>query len=184
MEQHFVDALKTDNHLVIKELYNNNREAFLKFSKQYNIEYMDCVDIYQEAFILLRKQAISGKLFDVKSGLKTYLFGIAKHLIYKKFKENASKQRYNPILHNKYNDYEEIEVEQETELTTEQQLINLHFKQLGKSCQEMLTLSFYRGLSNNEIANLKGYENESVVRSQKSRCLKTLKDLIVKYPKK
>ena len=31
MEQHFVDALKTDNHLVIKELYNNNREAFLKF---------------------------------------------------------------------------------------------------------------------------------------------------------
>jgi RNA polymerase sigma-70 factor (ECF subfamily) len=48
----------------------------------------------------------------------------------------------------------------------------------------MLTLSFYRGLSNEEIATLEGYENEAVVRSQKSRCLKTLKELIKKSPRK
>lgn len=184
MEQHYIDALKTENHFLIKELYNANRNSFLNFAKQYYIAEIDSIDIYQDAFISLRKHAISGKLYDVKSSLKSYLFGIGKHLIYKKLKEYSLKTNFDSVLH-KINDvYEEIEIETEKELTEEQQILQYYFQQLGKSCQDMLTLSFYRGLSNKEIANYKGYENENVVRSQKSRCLKTLKDLIGKNQKK
>lgn len=178
MEQHYVDALKTDNHTITKELYNTNRVPFLVFAKRYNIIEADGVDIYQEAFISLRKHAISEKLYSINCSMKTYLFGIGKHLIYKKLKENSLKTNYDSILHKIDHDYEEIRIDSENELTEEQQILKRHFKQLGKSCQQMLTLSFYRGLTNEEIAELEGYDSEAVVRSQKSRCLKTLKDLI------
>ena len=183
MEQHYVDALKADNHFIIKELYNANRSVFINFAKTYNITEIDGVDIYQEAFIALRKHAVSGKLHQVKSSLKTYLFGIGKHLIYKKLKENALTINYNALIHAGDNDFEEIKLETEKDLTEEQQILQYYFRQLGKSCQQMLTLSFYRGLTNEEIATLEGYESEAVVRSQKSRCLKTLKDLIKKSPR-
>ena len=178
MEQHYVDALKHDNHPVIKTLYNNNRISFLKFSKHYNLLDEDVIDIYQEAFIILRKHAISGKLSTVNSSLKTYLFGIGKHLIYKKLKEYSIKAKFSSKIHTEESQFEEIIIENQNELTEEQLLIRHYFGQLGKSCQEMLTLSFYRGLTNEEIAKSGHYESEAVVRSQKSRCLKTLKNLI------
>ena len=180
MEQHYVDALKNDDHFLIKELYKTNRDSFLSFAKRYNLAEMDCVDIYQEAFISLRKHAISGKLYEVESTLKTYLFGIGKHLIYKKLKEYSLKVNFDAETSYVNNAYDEIEIDTENKLTEEQQILRYYFKQLGKSCRQMLTLSFYRGLTNDEIANLEGYDSEAVVRSQKSRCLKTLKNLIKK----
>ncbi|SFZ89413.1 RNA polymerase sigma factor, sigma-70 family [Flaviramulus basaltis] len=178
MEQHYVDALKTNNNTITKELYNTNRTPFLNFAKRYNLVEADSVDIYQEAFISLRKHAISDKLYEVNCSLKTYLFGIGKHLIYKKLKENSLKKDYDSILHKINDNYEEIQIDSDNELTEEQQILQYYFKKLGKSCQQMLTLCFYRGLTNEEIAELEGYDSEAVVRSQKSRCLRTLKDLI------
>lgn len=178
MEQHYVDALRTDDHPIIKELYTGYRIDFLGFSMRYKLSEEDAIDIYQEAFITLRKHAISGKLYKVESSLKTYLFGIGKHLIYKKLKEYSLKTDYTPSLQKEEGFYEEVSVDPEEELTQEQLLLKRYFNQLGKSCQRMLTLSFYRGLTNEEISKLEGYESEAVVRSQKSRCLKTLKDLI------
>lgn len=182
MEQHFVNALKTNDKAVIKALYTDYRIAFLGFSKKYNIDENDALDIYQEAFLAIRKHAISGKLYEINSSFKTYLFGIGKHLIYKKLKEYSTKQSYDSQWHKTETDYEEIIIETTTNLTHQQELLQHYFKKLGKSCQQMLTLSFYRGLTNDEIATLEGYESEAVVRSQKSRCLKTLKDLIKNYP--
>ncbi|MGJ8591037.1 MAG: RNA polymerase sigma factor [Aquaticitalea sp.] len=182
MEYEHVDALKHDDNKRIKHLYGLYREEFFGFLKKYNIAEIDCADIYQEAFISIRKHAISGKLYEVNSSFKTYFFGIGKHLIYNKLKDYASKQNYDAALHKQEDDYDEIVFDQQNIMTEEQALLRTYFQQLGKSCQQMLTLSFYRGLTNEEIATLEGYESEAVVRSQKSRCLKTLKDLIKKPP--
>lgn len=183
MEYEHVDALKHDDNNRIKHLYALYRDEFFGFSKKYKIAAIDCADIYQEAFLSIRKHAISGKLYEVNSSFKTYLFGIGKNLIYNKLKDYASRQNYDASLHKQEEDYEEIVLDQNNSMTEEQALLRTYFQQLGKSCQQMLTLSFYRGLTNEEIATLEGYESESVVRSQKSRCLKTLKNLIKKSPK-
>ena len=183
MENKHIEALKCDDNSRTKELYGRYRDEFFAFSRKYNIDKTDCADIYQEAFIAIRKHAISGKLHSVNSSFKTYLFGIGKHLIYNKLKDYATKSSYNPKLHNADSEYDVIQVEDEKELTQEQRLLQHHFNRLGKSCQQMLTLSFYRGLTNEEIAKQYGYESEAVVRSHKSRCLKTLKDLIKTSPR-
>lgn len=183
MEHQFANALKHNDDKLVKELYGLYREAFIGFTKKHHIAQQDSVDIYQEAFISIRKHAISGKLYEVDTSFKTYLFGIGKHLIYNKLKDYASQKQYDPKLHNTCSDYESIPIDHPKELTEEQKLLHRYFKLLGKSCQQMLTLSFYRGLTNEEIAQQYGYDSEAVVRSQKSRCLKTLKNLIKHSPR-
>jgi len=164
----------------ISKLYNSNRDSFLNFGKKYGLNYDELSDIYQESFIALRKHAIEGKLNTVKSTLKTYLFGIGKYKIYNELKNKKKHISYEINLHITDSVLPiEYEIEKE-ELTIEQQLLRTYFKKLGKKCKELLTLSFSRGLTNDEIVEMTNYANNSVVRSQKSRCIKTLKEMIKK----
>jgi len=163
----------------ISKLYNVNREAFLSFGKKYGLDYDDLVDIYQEAFIALRNHALNGKLDTVKNSLKTYLFGIGKFMIFDLLKE----KKKTSSLESPYKSIDkdigliDSDIEKE-ELTIEQQLLKEHFKNLGKKCQEVLTLFYSRGLTIDEIVEFSNYTSNSVVRSQKSRCIKTLKKMI------
>jgi DNA-directed RNA polymerase specialized sigma24 family protein len=51
---------------------------------------------------------------------------------------------------------------------------------LGKSCKEILWNSMYHGYSAREIAEEMNFKSAASVMSQKSTCLKKLKDLISK----
>lgn len=178
MEKHLITSFQVNDSRQIKKLYLEHRDAFFGFGKKYSLTENELSDIYQDAFIALRKQAISGKLNKVNCSLKTYFFGIGKYLIYDELKR---KKNLVPHLNNQEHEIDAIEAVQTTikiNLTLEQKLLHKNFKKLGKKCQQVLTLFFYRGLSNEEIAHKEGYENEAVVRSHKSRCLKKLKENI------
>jgi len=161
----------------IKELYYEHRDIFLNFGNKYKLEHSQLIDIYQDAFVILREQALKGKLYTIKSGLRTYLFGIGKNLIYNELKRT---NKMIPIFKEELIHEEPIEAPpfKSIEQTLEQKLLQKHFKTLGEKCQQMLTMFYYRGLSITEIAKMAGYNNDAVVRSQKSRCLKMLKNHI------
>ncbi|MFP2997841.1 sigma-70 family RNA polymerase sigma factor [Spongiivirga sp. MCCC 1A20706] len=178
MDKKEVAILRSDDRLGIKAIYNAHRDAFLNFGKRYSLDQDQLADIYQEAFLALRKHAISGRLDVVKSGLKTYLFGIGKYLIYDLLKKENKHTEYDSNLHSNTDDYEEIRISETPELTKEQLLLRTYFKELGKKCRQVLTFFYYRGLSIEEIVEQGGYENANTVKAQKSRCLKTLKQLI------
>ena len=72
MEKNYIDYLKNSDHKEVSKLYNTNRDVFLNFGKKYGLDYDDLCDIYQEAFIALRKHALNGKLDAVTSSLKKY----------------------------------------------------------------------------------------------------------------
>ncbi|MDY8136868.1 sigma-70 family RNA polymerase sigma factor [Aquimarina sp. 2201CG5-10] len=170
-------TLKKSHNRALEKMYTKYRESFLQFAKKYDLDNDALIDIYQEAFIALREHAINGKLDDLKSSIKTYLFSIGKYMIYDQLKKNNKTVSLDNHVDLKENP-DAIEVFKEPELTPEQQLLRQHFKNLGKRCQEMLTLFYYRGLTIDEITESLGYENKNVVKSQKSRCLKSLKELI------
>ena len=177
MEKEIIEAFRLGQNHNIKNLYNENRNSFIGFVQRYGLSHHEALDILQESLIALRKHAISGHLDNVKCSFSTYLFGIGKHLIYKRLK-GKSKTKSLEDFPKAAHDYDEVYIEEETDLTLEQKQLKICFEKLGESCKQMLTLSFYRGLTNDEIAKLQGYESEAVVRSHKSRCLKTLKELI------
>lgn len=178
MDNQVVEDLKSDDRLKLKALYNQYRAEFLGFGKRYNLDQEALADVYQEAFLALRKQAIKGRLYSVNSSMKTYLFGIGKYMIFDVLKEKNRNVKLEPNLHLAGGEIGEIELGHSPSLTQEQLLLRKYFKELGEKCKQVLTLFYYRGLSIAEIVKLTGYENSNVVKAHKSRCLKTLRQKI------
>lgn len=178
MDKEIITVLKSDDRLKIKALYNEYRSPFLGFGKGYNLDEDALSDVYQEAFLALRKKAINGKLNAVKCSAKTYLFGIGKFMIYDTLKEKKLKRPYESNMHLATEDAPEIEIIRTPLLTQEQALLRTYFKKLGETCQRLLTFFYYRGLSIKEIVVMGNYKDENSVKSSKSRCLKELRKMI------
>ena len=178
MDPESISDLLSEDRLRIKALYNRYRMEFFGFGKRYNLSNSELSDIYQEAFIALRKHGKSGKLNSVNSSMKTYLFGICKNMIYDLFRYRKQTIPYEAELHKAGEEIEEIKLAPAEALSVEQRLLRKFFQKLGKTCQEVLTLFYYRGLSLEEIVSQTDHANTNVVKATKSRCLKTLRDKI------
>ena len=176
-----IEALKDGRSETLKTVYLKYKSSFMGFAKRYPLDETTITDIYQDAIIALRENAINGKLDTLKSELKTYLFSIGKYMIYKKLKQDKSIHLVEDI--NQFDSLQnpsEFAVDLTEALTDEQEQLRLAFKSLGKKCKDLLTLFYYRGFDLDEITTELNYNNKDVVKSQKSRCLKSLRAMIFK----
>ncbi|HLV14144.1 MAG TPA: sigma-70 family RNA polymerase sigma factor [Xanthomarina sp.] len=176
-----ITDLKKGSDLLFRKIYEDNRGKFLNFAKKYHLPHEDIIDIYQDAYIVFYNNVMEGKIVEFTSSISTYLFSIGKYLIFDKMKKNN--KTINPDFDlSLIREKEElvdpnIDMDQDS-LTTEQILLKRHFATLGKKCQDLLTLFYYRGYSIKDIIDTTDYASENVVKSAKSRCMKTLKERI------
>ena len=177
MDKNALKDLQSTDRLKLKALYNRYRDEFLNFGRRYNLDKDDLSDVYQEAFLALRKRAVQGKLDAIDSSMKTYLFGIGKYKIFDMIKARKREVSYESQLHVVGDEVIEVEIDNEPQLTEKQVVLQKYLKQLGEKCRQVLTMFYYRGLSIKEIAEHAGYQSENVVKAQKSRCLKSLRQL-------
>lgn len=177
MDKDALKDLQSNDRLKLNGVYNQYRAEFLNFGKRYNLDHDALADVYQVAFLALRKRAVQGKLEHIECSMKTYLFGIGKFKIYDALKVRKREVSYETQLHVAGEEISEIEIDDEPRLTEKQILLQKYLKELGEKCQQVLTMFYYRGLNIKEIAEQAGYNNENVVKAQKSRCLKTLRQL-------
>jgi RNA polymerase sigma-70 factor (ECF subfamily) len=172
--------LKQGSEQVFKQVYEAYRDKFLNYARRYRLSEDDTIDVYQDAYIIFYDNIMNGKIKSFTSSIETYLFSIGKYLIFDKMRKNKKEISSDFDLSIVRNDDELVETLEidEPNLTTEQQLLQKHFKMLGKQCQELLTLFYYRGFTIKEIMETSAYNSENVVKSQKSRCMKTLRERI------
>ena len=169
----FIEQLKSNDDKFIRDLYNDNKNGFLLFANRYNLNHDELIDVYQDAVIALIENAKKGKIDDLKSSVSTYLFGIGKFMIFRKLKQNKKSIPNEDLEHLEF-EWEDID---EAEKDKQLSLLRENFKKLGKQCQKVLTLFYYEEHNLDEIQDLLGYANKDVLKSQKSRCLKQLKEL-------
>ena len=60
--KNIIDLIKSGDREVLQKIYNENRDTFIKFSKKYNVEEYDALDIYQDAVLIFYENIISGKI--------------------------------------------------------------------------------------------------------------------------
>lgn len=172
VDNHVLELLKRGDKVTLKKVYISYKEDFILFAKKYPIAEDVILDIYQDVIVALVENIALGKLETLKSSLKTYLFSIGKYMIYDFLRKNKKVFVTDT--------FEEIEDNYgflfKKELTSNQKKLNYFFKKLGSKCKEILTLFYYRGFTIDEISKHLNYNNKDVVKSQKSRCLKNLKD--------
>lgn len=175
-----IEELQSGSEIIYKQIYENNRAKFINFARRYNLDDDDIIDVYQDAYIAFYTNVMSGKLQTLTSSISTYIIGIGKFMIFDVLKKNNKMQTVDfdiSLLQKDTKIIDTIEIETEV-LTSQQRLLEKYFKTLGKQCQELLTLFYYRGFTIKEILNKGDYNNENVVKSAKSRCMKTLKERI------
>jgi RNA polymerase sigma-70 factor (ECF subfamily) len=176
MEKQHLDLqtrLRNDDKTALEEVYLSYKDAFVSYGLRFNLDREDLIDVYQDSVIAMYQNFTTKKTQLEKSSLKTYLFSIGKHKIFDRLKER--KQFVGTILTE--DDYEEIILE-EKEISKEQAQLRKYFGHLGESCQQILKLFYYRGLTMKEIVEQTHYKDENTVKSHKSRCLKKLIELI------
>lgn len=175
MEQKdILTEIKSGNERVFSELYEELREPFFLFAKKYAVEEEHIVEIYQEAMVLFYENVVFGKIKQLDSAVKTYIFSIGKHKIYEHLR--AKKKLFvvdDFIAEEPTEEY----ILEESFLEEKYQLMQKAFQKLGDRCQKILELFYYQNKSIKEIVEAENYENENTVKANKSRCLKKLREL-------
>ncbi|MEM9857840.1 MAG: sigma-70 family RNA polymerase sigma factor [Bacteroidota bacterium] len=177
-EQELFSALQAGQKDAILTLYRGHKRDFIKWCKRsFNLEEEDAADLYQDTVIIFYNNLRNGKLTDLTSSLKTYLFAIGKHLalkmIERKSKMVVSEDMYDPSL-----SYIPVDLFEEAD---KKKVIAKILNQMGEPCKSILTLFYFHGFSMDVIARRLNYKNEHVVKSQKLRCFKTLKEKATKF---
>lgn len=177
-EEQLILQLKKADKKALKMVYIENRIPFINFARKFNVSDEDILDIYQDVIIAFQEKILKGELENLSCAIKTYLFGIGKYMLYEKIRKNNKTIADFPLEKEDYN-YREIATDFLGEKpNTLQVLMQKAFASLGKKCKEVLTLFYYRGYTIDEIAEKLDYQNKNVVKSQKSRCIKQLKEKV------
>lgn len=169
-----IEKIKRNEESALKKLYEGNRKQFISFAKRYTLDKETITDIYQDAFIALCENAKKGKMDDLKSSISTYLFGIGKFMVFQYLKKKKKMVIAEEIEAIDF-DYEAYEEENNERAVLE---LRKAFEAMGEQCKRVLQLFYYEERKLDEIMHLLDYSNKDVLKSQKSRCMKKLKDLI------
>ena len=80
--KNIIELLKQGDQKTLEKIYLDNREGFINFSRKYNVDESDAIDIYQDSILILRENAINGRIDNLQSNISTYLFAIGKYRIF------------------------------------------------------------------------------------------------------
>ncbi|MFL0681702.1 MAG: RNA polymerase sigma factor [Algoriphagus aquaeductus] len=169
-----LELLKAGDRETLKQIYLSHKKGFRLFAKRYTSD-DDLIDnAYQDAIIVLAENAQKGKIQTLNSSIGTYLYSVGKFILFKSLKKNHLTSELTEEVK------EELISESFEEETKDEMILRLRQKleNLGPKCREILRLFYYQAKSLDEICQIMGYDSKEVLKSTKSRCLKSLKDTL------
>lgn len=174
-----LQSFKNADDAALKKVYVGYRAPFINFARKFQLDDDEILDIYQDSIIALHENFVSGKIEELNSSIKTYLFGIGKYKIYAHLRENK-KLRVLEDHNLPEEEAQNFDFDATVNPLSEQQNhIKAALEKMGGKCKLILELFYYRGMTIDEIRISENYENNNTVKSQKSRCLRTLKNMVL-----
>ncbi len=180
-DQNLISSVKAGGKGLLKEFYLQQSSAFSNWLEKTfpGLGEEEIKDLYQDAILIMVDNIRAGKLDELQSSCKTYFFAIAKHLVYKRFDRKSK-------------------IEKEEKKLTEQLRFNMLdqsgdelsakaaelVRNMDEPCKSILLYAYYENLKAATIAEKMDYADETVVRNQKSRCMKRLKEMLTPYVNK
>ncbi len=170
-------AIKAGAKDRLQEVYTAYRQEFVSWAcGRFRCAQSEALDVYQEVMLVFYENIMEGKIDHLRSQLKTYLFGIGRILLLERFRKA---QRYTSLP-----EYDgglpaaEAVVNHQLELSERQQLLRQAIDQLGERCRDLLLLLYYHRYTSEAVMHKLDYKNKDVVKSQKARCMRQLRNWI------
>lgn len=156
----------------IAKLYRLERANFFAFAAKWDLSEEEMADVFQDAMVAFIENVRKNKVELTQSSPATYLFAIGKYMIFKRLRTKQAIASDTAMLPERL-----VWVENNV-LQTEGQYLTIlkSLQKMGEQCRKILTLFYYEGKDLDEIMQILQYDKKDVLKSQKSRCLKQLRD--------
>jgi RNA polymerase sigma-70 factor (ECF subfamily) len=174
-EEHIIERIKSGDNEVLSNIYEEHREEFfIWLNKYFNCSADEAKDTYQNAILVFYENIISGKLKEMTSSVKTYLFAVGKYKMMeqKKLSYKFSSDEQLPNLSEKETNLEALNRKEE-----DLQMVEHCLHLLGDPCKTLLELYYYKRLSMAEITEAMDYKNVDTTKNLKYKCIKRLRKL-------
>jgi len=175
--EEIIKSIKEGNPMPLQKVYSDYRSAFINYAVGLGVFEEDAKDIYHDSIMAFRDNIFTDRLTKLSCSIKTYLFSIGKNKIREHFREEKRSLNVKNVLIEETDEVLDVDIYEEEPSIRVLRLEKV-LEKLGKRCKAILKLSFIQGYTLDEITKMLNYSSKNVLKSQKSRCLKQLKDLI------
>lgn len=181
-EKQIIDRIRAGDTQMLSKIYEEHREEFFFWlTKYFNCSSEEAKDVYQNAIMVFYENIIKGKLTDMTSTVKTYLFAVGKYKMMEQKKQSYrfSGEEQIPHLQAEETTLEDLQ-EEEKDLKLVERCLHL----LGDPCRTLLELYYYQRLSMAEITTSMDYKNVNTTKNLKYKCIQRLKKMFDEEMKK
>lgn len=176
--QELKEAIIKGDRSAFDQFYIQTRPEFIGWAyKQFQLEEIAAVELFQQSMLKLYENIVAKKLEDIQANLRTYFYGIAKNIQLNVIRNLKVRQKHQEAVSLHVENLAKTEADNDENGV--RKLVKQVFPELKEACQEILRLFYFENKKGKEIAKELSYNNEQVVRTQKSRCLKYLKNLVL-----
>ena len=182
MNNNYVNRIIDGDSRAFDEVYKTNKAQFVALMRTSQmLSREDAEDLYHKACAVFYNNIATGRITRNalnNTQIKAYLNNTGKYILF-----NERRKRQAPLtvdteyvmrLDEKTMD-EEYDKEQDDKLF----IIRTTVKNMPQPCAQILNLAVYMRKSNKEVAEIMNYSGEDTVKTQRSRCMKKLKDKVI-----
>lgn len=173
----FLDALRYDDKALLHKLYTENYPTIMEYVIHNSGNTEDSRDLYQEAFVDVWRNIQTQRFAPQdESEFVAYLIRVSKN----KWIDELRKRKKHKTVH--WNDGQDIPQDSETydhEVDNYIRKVQEHYTALGERCRQLLGSFYFERKSLRDIARAFGWTEDSA-KSNRYRCLKQLRDLVIK----
>lgn len=154
----FAERLRNDDRTVIDEIYEFYHAKIFRFSISYLKNEDDAYDIVQDVFIKIWENRLQLKK---DTNFDAFLFTVAKNTVLSLFRKRATEQKFKNNL-DMPNESEPDAIENDIDFDLLKKKYEKLLDKLPPKRKEVFVLSREKGLTNKEIAEIKGIAEKTV----------------------
>lgn len=178
-EKQLLAAIRNGHEKSLDDLYATNKLKFFAYGRKLIKTEAVLEDIYQDAIITFYENVRTGKVKELKSSISTYVISIGKFMIYRHLKRSKNQLSFDDLQQSELDTFV-LYIASVGEENPEVMRVKAAIERLGEPCRRLLQLFYYEERDNASIVEALGYANTDVVKSQKYRCLKSLRSIVEK----
>ena len=168
------DTSVNDRKAWLTTLYKNTFPLVAKHISRMGGSLDEARDIFQDSLIIYYEKTVRADL-NLEYSDKAYLFGIARHLWNKRYKETG-KQVSMDELNADFDEQAGLFHTEEQEISTSR-LFQL-LQTSGQKCMQLLSAFYYEKLKMEKIAERFGFSGPRSATVQKFKCLEKVKETV------
>ncbi len=169
-----IELIRSGDDAYITTIYREYRQPFVQWIKgEFSCTEEDAIEFFQTAVVILYDNVVTGKLQDLNSNVKTYLFAIGRNKAHEwlRYRKKLNSTSDDLVINYLHEDAPDID---EADYARSLRAIDSGMNALGEPCRTLLQMFYYLKSSMREICERLQYKNEDTAKNQKYKCMKRL----------